>query len=150
MRWAFGPPHLTIKPPQKTKQKKKKTRKTKNTKNRVFQLSAQFFGGSKFPFLTTWPNKRTPQNTLKMRFQQTNFWKTDFRHEARVFGPKNPKPEIPVIISRAFLPFEQQKNNKTCWTRHFPSVLANVKRTNQKFNLHRNLKNCALFSKTLF
>ena len=93
MRWPFGPPHLTLKPSKKTKHKKQtkknihtkkntkkpkknqnKERKVKNTqipKKRAFQLSVKIFCffdrvSKNCLFLTPWPRKRAPKNTIKV------------------------------------------------------------------------------------
>ena len=55
------------------------------------------------------------------------------RHETAIFGPKNPNPEIPVII---FLPTFLSFNNKKLKTLLKPlfySVLANLKKKILKF-----------------
>ena len=68
MRWPFGPPHLTLKKKQKTKnkKKKKKTRKTKKYSKMSFSVISQnflFWGGCpKFPFFDNLAQKaRTPK-----------------------------------------------------------------------------------------
>ena len=91
MRWPFGPPHLTLKPSKKTKHKKntkknktkktqknkkktkprKKRKKHKNTKKRAFQLSVKIFFffdrvSKNCLFLTPWPRKCAPKNTIKI------------------------------------------------------------------------------------
>ena len=134
MRWPFGPPHLTLKPSKKTKQKKqkkqnkkttkktkkkknqeRKSKKHKNTKKRAFQLSVKIFFlfdrvSKNCLFLTPWPRKRAPKNTIKIGVSACLFWKEVMRHETAIFGRKNPNSEIPVIIF--FLPFFFFKNKK--------------------------------------
>ena len=181
MRWPFGPPHLTLKPSKKDKTQKKtkknktknntkkpkknqnKERKRKNTKipKKSFSVISQIFlsfwqGIQELPFLTPWPRKRAPKNTMKIWVSAYFFWKEVMRHETAIFGQKKPNSEIPVIIF--FLPFflfQKQKNTKICWNPYFYSVLANLKKENvPKINLkHRNLKNpifAPIFWKRLF
>ena len=95
MRWPFGPPHLTFKPSKKntkkqqknknkkTKKKQKKQQKNKKKKNqernskkhkipkKSFSVISQNFlfywkGIQKLLFLTPWPRKRAPKNTIKI------------------------------------------------------------------------------------
>ena len=115
MRWPFGPPHLTLKPSKKNKTKKqkkknkkqhkknkkkknqeRKRKKHKNTKKRAFQLSVKiFFFFDKVSknclFLTPWPRKRAPKNTIKIGVSACFFWKEVMRHETAIFGQKKPK-----------------------------------------------------------
>ena len=120
MRWPFGPPHLTLKPSKKNKEQKnkkpikrkeakkrkqrtKKQRNYRNTKKELFSYQSNFssfgVGVPNFPFLTTWPKKRAPKNTIKIGVSASPFsWKTFLSHETAIFGQKKPNPEIPVII----------------------------------------------------
>ena len=50
-----------------------------------------------------------------MGFQPISFFKV-MRHETAIFGPKNPNPEIPVIIFFAFFLFQQQETPKLAET----------------------------------
>ena len=92
---------------QKTKNKKpKKTRKTKPPpkkakipKKTSFSVISQIFlflfgGCPKFPFLTPWPKKCSPQNTIKIGVSGPSFWKADMRHKTAIFGPKDQKPKF--------------------------------------------------------
>ena len=68
-----------------------------------FSVISQLFllflvGVQNFPFLTTWPKKRAPKNTMKIGVSARHFLKTDRRHETAIFEKKNPNPEISVII----------------------------------------------------
>ena len=76
------------------------------------------------------------------------------RHETAIFGPKNPNPEIPVIIF--FLPTFFSFNNKKL--KHllkplFYSVLANLKREFLNFKLETQKIEkpnfCTLFLKSV-
>ena len=140
----FGPPHLTLKPSkkktrktQKTKQKKNKTKKTqktkknqnkerkskkhKNTKKRAFQLSVKMFfifggGVQKLPFLTTWPRKRAPPNTIKIGVSANFFLKKVMRHETAIFGQKKPKSRNSSYHFFCLFLFQQQKTPKLAET----------------------------------
>ena len=180
MRWPFGPPHLTLKPSKKNKtqkktKKKNKTKKTqkknqnkerkskkhKNTKKRAFQLSVKIFFffdrvSKNCLFLTPWPRKRAPQNTIKIGVSAYFFCKEVMRHETAIFGQKKPKfiNSSYHLFSCLFFSFKN-KNTKICWNPYFYSVLANLKKENfPKSNLkHRNLKNpifAPIFWKRLF
>ena len=46
-------------------------------------------GVQNFPFLTTWPKKRAPKNTIKIGVSANFFLETHMRHETAIFGPKN-------------------------------------------------------------
>ena len=137
MRWPFGPPHLTLKPskknPKKTRNKKqkktnkqknkqtKKERKSKNPKipkKELFSYQSKFsffLGGGvqKLPFLTTWPRKRAPPKHFQNRGFSLFFLKNVMRHETAIFGPKNPSPEIPVIIFFCLFSLSTTKNTQT-------------------------------------
>ena len=128
VRWPFGPPHLTLnlqKKNQTTKKQNKKTKirkenkiqkqNTKNTKKELFSYQSNFsflVGVQNFLFWHLGPKNAQPKNTLKgvsARF----FWKADVRHETAIFGPKKPKPEIPVISFFALIfSFNNKKHKK--------------------------------------
>ena len=116
MRWPFGPPHLTLKPSKKNKTKKnkkktkqkttqknkkkekprKKKKKTQKYQKKSFSVISQNFlffwqGIQKLPFLTPWPRKRAPKNTIKIGVSACFFWKEVMRHETAIFGQKKPK-----------------------------------------------------------
>ena len=135
MRWPFGPPHLTLKPSKKNKaqknkkkQNKKNTKKTqknqnkerkskkhKNTKKRAFQLSVKIFFffdrvSKNCLFLTPWPRKRAPKNTIKIGVSAYFFWKEVMRHETAIFGQK--KPKFINSSYHFFLAFFSFKNKK--------------------------------------
>ena len=180
MRWPFGPPHLTLKPSkknktkktkkktkQKTTQKKKKNqerkrkKKHKNTKKRAFQLSVKIFFffdrvSKDCLFLTPWPRKRAPKNTIKIGVSACFFWKEVMRHETAIFGQKKPKfRNSSYHFFSCLFSLSKTKNTKISWNPYFYSVLANLKKENfPKINLkHRNLKNpifAPIFWKRLF
>ena len=140
MRWPFGPPHLTLKPskktehkkqkqnksknntknPKKTKTKKEKVKNTKTPKKELFSYQSKFSfltGYPKIAFLTPWPRKRAPKNTIKIGVSACFFWKEVMRHETAIFGQKKPNSEIPVIIFfLAFFLFQKQKTQKSAET----------------------------------
>ena len=144
MRWPFGPHHLTLKLLQKEENKinthtqkktKTKTKKQKKTrKNKKYQKMSFFshqsnffslcWGVQIFPFWQIGPKSAHPQNTTKIGFQQTNFGKTDNRHETSIFGQK--KQRIPVIIFFAFFFSLYNKNTKNAEAPIF-CVFANIK-----------------------
>ena len=85
MRCPFGPPHLTLNPPQKTEKNKKNIKW-------AFQLSVIFGGCPKFPFLTTWPKKRAPQKHYKnWVFSKPFFLKKTYASRNGYFWTKKPK-----------------------------------------------------------
>ena len=161
MKWPFGPPHLTLKPSKKQnkKAKKNKTNTTKTTKKRktkkekikntqkyqkrAFQLSVNFWQGiQKLPFLTPWPRKRAPKNTIKIGVSAYFLEKSYATRNGHLWTKK---PKFRNSSYHFFLPFFSfnNKNTKICWNPYFYSVLANLKKDNfPKNNLkHRNLKN---------
>ena len=143
MRWPFGPPHLTLKPSkkkqnkkkQKKKQNKKRHKKTKkkknqerkrkkhkNTKKRAFQLSVKIFFffdrvSKNCLFLTPWPRKRAPKNTIKIGVSAFFFGKK-LCVTKRPFLDK--KTQIHKFqLSFFFLPFflfQKQKTQKSAET----------------------------------
>ena len=133
MRWPFGPPHLTLKPSQKKTQKNKKQKKQtkkqkkkekvkehKNTKKELFSYQSKFsffWGGvQKLPFLTTWPRKRAPPKHYKNRGFSLFFEKKLCVTKRPFLDPKNPNPEIPVIIFLPSFSFNSQKTPKLAET----------------------------------
>ena len=182
MRWPFGPPHLTLKPSKqkqnkakqnkqnkkttknnkKKKNQERKSKKHKNTKKRAFQLSVKIFFffdrvSKNCLFLTPWPRKRAPKNTIKIGVSDYFFLERSYASRNGHFWTK--KTQIHKFqLSFFFLPFflfQKQKNTKICWNPYFYSVLANLKKENfPKINLkHRNLKNpifAPIFWKRLF
>ena len=152
MRWPFGPPHLTLKPSKKNKTKKKqknktknkkknkkkknqerKSKKHKNTKKRAFQLSVKIFffwqGIQKLPFLTPWPRKRAPKNTIKIGVSAYLFWKKVMRHETAIFGQKKTQiQKFQLSFFLAYFSLSKTKNTKICWNPYSYSVLANLKK----------------------
>ena len=137
MRWPFGPPHLTLQPSKKSNKKNKKnpikTQKHKHTPKRAFQLSVKYFfyfwWVSKISLLlTTWPKKRAPKKRYKNRGFSKAFFEKQMRGTKRpFFGPKKPKPEIPVIIFFGlFFSSTTVKHNN--WLKpYFYCALANLK-----------------------
>ena len=132
MRWPFGPPHLTLKPSKKSKETKKKTRKAnkkkkgkKNTKNdknakkRAFQLSVKFFfflvGVQNFPFLTTWPKKRAPKNTIKIGVSATHFLEnsSESRNGSAILDQKTQIQKFQLSFFFAFFFSYNNKKHKS-------------------------------------
>ena len=133
MRWPFGPHHLTLKPSKKTKNKKQKTKKPKKLKNKqkerkqrkknkkntkipkkeLFKYQSKFsffFGGfPKFPFLTTWPEKRAPPKHYKNRGFSNPFCGKQFWVTKRPFLDKKAKSRN---SSYHFFAFFFSYNNK--------------------------------------
>ena len=62
------------------------------------------------------PENAHTQNTIKIGVSAYFFFEKIMRHETAIFGPKNPNPEIPVIIFFAFFLFQQQKTPKLAET----------------------------------
>ena len=142
MRWPFGPPHLTLKPSKtnntkktKKKQNKKTTKKNKkkknqerkskkhkNTKKRAFQLSVKIFFlfdrvSKNCLFLTPWPRKRAPKNTIKIGVSACFFGKKLCVTKRPFLDKRNPNSEIPVIIFfLAFFLFQKQETQKSAET----------------------------------
>ena len=175
MRWPFGPPHLTLKPSKKntkkTKQKttqknqketKTKKEKVKNTKipKKSFSVISQNFlsfwqGIQKLPFLTPWPRKRAPKNTIKTGVSACFFGKKLCVTKRPFLDKKTQIQKFQLLFFLAFFSFSKTKNTRICWNPYFYSVLANLKKENfPKINLkHRNLKNpifAPIFWKRLF
>ena len=138
MRWPFGPPHLTLKPSKKnktTKNKKKqnkkqqkkpknkknqarKCKKHKNTKKIAFQLSVKIFffwqGIQKLPFLTPWPRKRAPKNTIKIRVSAYFLGEKSYASRNGHFWTKKTQI-LKFQLSFFFLPFflfQKQKKHQ--------------------------------------
>ena len=137
MRWPFGPPHLTLKPSKKNKTKKQKknkaknnTKKTKkkknqerkrkkhkNTKKRAFQLSVKIFFffdrvSKNCLFLTPWPRKRAPKNTIKIGVSACFFLERSYASRNGHFWTK--KTQIQKFqLSFFFLPFFLFQKQKT-------------------------------------
>ena len=137
MRWPFGPPHLTLKPSKKNKKENKtknnkkkpkkknqerKVKKHKNTKKRAFQLSVKIFFffdrvSQNCLFLTPWPRKCAPRNTIKIGVSANFFWKKVMRHETAIFGPKKPKfINSSYLFFCLFLLLQQQKTQTSAET----------------------------------
>ena len=135
MRWPFGPPHLTLKPSKNNKTKKQKKNKTKNntkktkkkknqerkkkhknTKKRAFQLSVKIFfffdrASKNCLFLTPWPRKRAPKNTIKIGVSACFFLERSYASRNGHFWTK--KTQIQKFqLSFFFLPFFSFKNKK--------------------------------------
>ena len=143
MRWPFGPPHLTLKPSKnnktkknkkknktknntkKTKKKKTKKEKEKNTKyqKKSFSVISQnflFFDrvSKNCLFLTPWPRKRAPKNTIKIGVSACFFFGKKLCVTKRPFLDK--KTQIQKFqLSFFFLPFflfQKQKTQKSAET----------------------------------
>ena len=156
MRWPFGPPHLTLNPPKKTKtqkkQKNKKQEKKKPPKNQqkyqkiAFQLSVKFFhfSWSLFKFSLFWhlaPKSAHPKNTIKIGVSGPFFEKQMCVTKRPFLDQKNQNSWISVHFFAYFFSFNNTKP-PNCWNPYFYSVLANLKKENfQKNNLkHWKLK----------
>ena len=119
MRWPFRPPHLTLKPSKKQKNKKLKNEKGKikqekptYTQKWAFQLSVKisFLGRvSKISFLTTWPKKRAPPKHYKTRGFSKLFFEKHMRRETAIFGPTRTKIQK---LQLSILPIFFFSNNK--------------------------------------
>ena len=143
MRWPFGPPHLTLKPSKKTKQKKqkkkqnkkqhkknkkkekprKKKKKTQKYQKKSFSVISQNFlffwqGIQKLPFFDTLAQKTRTQKHYKNRGFSLFFFGKKLCVTKRPFlDKKNPNSEIPVIIFfLAFFLFQKQKTQKSAET----------------------------------
>ena len=80
---------------------------------------SQFFLGEcpKFPFLTTWPQKRAPPKHNKIGVSAIFWkWKKHMRHEKAILGPNKPNPEIPVMIFLGSFFSLDNKNTKNAET----------------------------------
>ena len=140
MRWPFGPPHLTLKPsnkkhPPKKKQKKtnkrtrkkkkkKKTKKnnSKNTQKWLFSYQSNFsfflVAFQNFPFLTSWPRKPEPQNTIKIGVSSDFFLETSCVSRNGRFWTKKTKIykfQLSFFLAY-FLLFQKQKAQKSAET----------------------------------
>ena len=112
LTWPLNPPKQTNKPQKKLKEEKKKTIKQKTTKKRTFNYQSFLsflVGVQHFPFLTTWPTKRAPKNTLKIWVSTRHFWKRDMRHETAIFEKKSRNSSCHYFC--LFLLFQRQKHN---------------------------------------
>ena len=131
----------------KNKNKERKREKHKNTKKELFCYQSKFslFGGCpKSPFLTTWPRKRAPKNTIKLGFQQGIFGQNSYALRNVLFWTKNPNPQIPVIIFcfGSFLLCQQQKHNNLLKLLFLQFFSKPEEENFQQMNLkQRNLKN---------
>ena len=67
-------------------------------------------------FLTPWPRKRAPKNTIKIGVSAYLLWKKVMRHETAIFGQKNPNSEIPVIIFLCLFSLSKTKTQKSAET----------------------------------
>ena len=143
MRWPFGPPHLTLKPSKKNKTKKnkkktkqkttqknkkkekprKKKKKTQKYQKKSFSVISQNFlffwqGIQKLPFLTPWPRKRAPKNTIKIGVSACFFLERSYASRNGHFWTK--KTQIHKFqLSFFFLPFflfQKQKTQKSAET----------------------------------
>ena len=152
MRWPFAPPHLTLKPSKKIKNKKQKTKiekkgtnkqKTKNTQKWAFQLSVKifFFGWvSKTSFFDNLAQKvrPPPPKHYKNRVSANFFWRRHMLHETAIFGPKIPKSRISSYHCFAYflLSFNnKQKTQKVAETPNFIVFLQPKKSKFSKFKL---------------
>ena len=122
MRWPFGPLHLTLKPsPKKTNKKPTKSKKQEKLKKHKYQtmsfsVISQFFllvGVQTFPFLRTWPKKRSPpQNTIKIGVSAKHCFEKRLCVTKRPILDKKTNSEIPVIIFWAYsFSFNNKKPN---------------------------------------
>ena len=140
MRWPFGPPHLTLKPSKKKHRNKKQTKKPKKQKQKKrkkeapnkkqqkhqknsFSVISQIFpffwvAFQNFPFLTPWPRKRAPKNTIKIGVSGPFFLKSSCVSRNGRFWTKKPKIykfQLSFFFAY-FLLFQKQKTPKSAET----------------------------------
>ena len=142
MRWPFGPPHLTLKPSQKNKQKqtktkqkqnkttkkkpRKKSKKHKNTKKKSFSVISQFFltGCPKIAFFDTLAQKTRTQKHYKIGVSAYFLEKSYASRNGHFWKKKKPKFRN---SSYHFFSFKN-KQHKNLLKPLFYSVLANLKK----------------------
>ena len=166
VRWPFGPPHLTLKPSKKqknknqqknnkkttkqTKKRKTKKEKVKNTKipkKELFSYQSKFSffltGYPKIAFFDTLAQKTRTQKHYKNRRFSLFFLERSYASRNDHFWTK--KTQIQKFQLSFFLAFFffKIKKHKNLLKPLFYSVLANLKKDNfPNINLkHRNLKN---------
>ena len=103
------------------KNQERKSKKHKNTKKNSFSVISQNFlfltGYPKIAFLTPWPRKRAPKNTIKIGVSAYFFGKKVMRHETAIFRQKKkPNSEIPVIIFFCLFSISKTKTQKSAET----------------------------------
>ena len=128
MRWPFGPPHLTLKPSNKKKNKtqknkrkekaKKEKLKTQKYQKKSFSVISQFFfflggGVQKFLFLTTWPRKRAPKKTQNRGFSKAFLEKQLCVTKRPLLDKKNTNPDFSYHFFPYFFSFTN-RNTKNC------------------------------------
>ena len=144
LTWPLNPPKKQNKQ-NKKKQNKKQQKKTKKNKSqerkskktqkypkKSFSVISKIFlfwqGIQKLPFLTPWPRKRAPKNTIKIGVSAYFFGKKLCVTKRPFLDKKKPNSEIPVIIFSCLFSLSKTKNTKICWNPYFYSVLANLKK----------------------
>ena len=88
-------------------------------------------GVQNFPFLTTWPQKHAPKNTINKGVSAKHFLKNRRASRSRNCWTKKINSDIPVISFFASFFFCNNKNTPKCWG----CVLANQKREFSKLKL---------------
>ena len=140
MRW---PPKTPKKQKYTKKRERKEAKKTKIPKKELFsyQLNFSFCGSQNFPFLTIWPKTSAlPKHYKNKGFREQNFEKQLCVTKWQFLDPKNPNPEIPVIIVFVrFLLFHQQKRNNALKPLFYSKVKKNM--FQKVVSKHRKLKN---------
>ena len=114
LTWPLNPPKKETEKIKKTKKNTKK-KKTKYPKMSFSVISQHFlcflFCPNKPFFENLAQNARTPQKKPNIEVSENQVLKTVMCHETASLGPKNPNPEIPVIICfRLSLLIQQQKH----------------------------------------
>ena len=125
---------------KKTKKKKKeqKTTKTQKYSKMSFSVISQNFpffgvGVQNFPFLTTWPKKRAPQNTIKNRgFSKLLFEETYASRNGHFWTKKTKSRNSSYHF---FLPISSLSTTKTQKVAETPIFTANLKKIFSIFEL---------------
>ena len=100
---------------QKKRNKERKSKKHNNTK-KSFSVISQiflFWGVSKIPFLTTWPRKRAPKNTLKIGVSARHFWKNSYASRNSHFRTKNQIQKFQLSFLGLFSSLSTTKTQKS-------------------------------------
>ena len=118
MRWPFRPPHLTLKPSKKNNppKKQKKQKKIKSTKKELFSYQPNFsfilVGVQIFPFLTTWPKKHAPKNTIKIGVSTIFLKNRSGSRSGHFLTKKTQNQKFQLSFVFAFFFFFNNKNHK--------------------------------------
>ena len=112
---SLGPSEVAFRSTSLTLMKKNKTNQKKTKTKRAFQLSVEILlggGVQKILFLTTWPRKRAPQNTIKIGVSENRLLKNSYASRNGQFLDKKTNPEIQLsFFFGSFLLCQQQKHN---------------------------------------